>query len=294
MKSTLTSYLALFFGVFALSTSAIFVKLANAPSSITAFYRLFFAALILLPFLLFNKSNLQELLSLSKKQWKFILLSGLFLAIHYILWFESLNYTSVASSTVIVTLQPIFSMAGGYILFKERFSKGAIMGCIIAIMGCFIIGWRDFQISNQALFGDLLAFIATGIITAYFFIGQYVRKNLSLVSYSMIGYASSAFFLGIYAYSQQVSFTYYPLQTWWSFVGLAFIATILGQTIFNWLLKWLSASVISISILGETIGTCILAYFILDEVISLQQGIGMAFILVGLGLFLLQQKQTVK
>ena len=91
-----------------------------------------------------------------------------------------------------------------------------------------------------------------------------------------------------------MSFTYYPLQTWWSFVGLAFIATILGQTIFNWLLKWLSASVISLSILGETIGTCILAYFILDEVISLQQGIGMAFILVGLGLFLLQQKQTVK
>ncbi|ENK0838837.1 DMT family transporter [Clostridium botulinum] len=294
MKSTFTSYLALFFGVFALSTSAIFVKLANAPASITAFYRLFFAALILLPFLLFNKSNLQELLSLSKKQWEFILLSGLFLAIHYILWFESLNYTSVASSTVIVTLQPIFSMAGGYILFKERFSKGAIMGCFIAIMGCFIIGWRDFQISNQALFGDLLAFIAAGIITAYFFIGQYVRKNLSLVSYSIIGYASSAFFLGIYTYSQQVSFTYYPLQTWWSFVGLAFIATILGQTIFNWLLKWLIASVISISILGETIGTCILAYFILDEVISLQQGIGMAFILVGLGLFLLQQKQIVK
>lgn len=194
MKSTFTSYLALFFGVFALSTSAIFVKLANAPASITAFYRLFFATLILLPFLLFNKSNLQGLLSLSKKQWKFILLSGLFLAIHYILWFESLNYTSVASSTVIVTLQPIFSMAGGYILFKERFSKGAIMGCIISIMGCFIIGWRDFQISNQALFGDLLAFIAAGIITAYFFIGQYVRKNLSLVSYSIIGYASSTFF----------------------------------------------------------------------------------------------------
>ncbi|HZK54656.1 MAG TPA: EamA family transporter, partial [Desulfosporosinus sp.] len=103
MKSRFFLYLALFFGVFALSTSAIFVKLADAPSSITAFYRLFFAAFILSPFLLFNKNNRHELLSLSKKQWVFGLLSGLFLAIHYVLWFESLNYTSVASSTVIVT-----------------------------------------------------------------------------------------------------------------------------------------------------------------------------------------------
>lgn len=97
MKSPRLSYFALFFGVFALSTSAIFVKLAAAPSSITAFYRLFFAALIFLPFLLFRKDNRQELLALSKKQWLFGLLSGLFLAIHYVLWFESLHYTSVAS-----------------------------------------------------------------------------------------------------------------------------------------------------------------------------------------------------
>lgn len=294
MKSRFFSYLALFFGVFALSTSAIFVKLADASSSITAFYRLFFAALILSPFLFFDKKNRHELLSLSKRQWVFGLLSGLFLAIHYVLWFESLNYTSVASSTVIVTLQPLFSMSGGYFLFKERFSKGSILGCFIAIIGCFIIGWGDFQVSNQALFGDLLAFIAAGIITAYFFIGQYLRKDLSLVPYSIIGYASSAFFLAIYACNQQVPFVHYSLQTWWSFIGLAFIATIFGQTIFNWLLKWLSVSVVSMGILGETIGTCILAYLILDEVISLQQGIGIAFILAGLAVFLLQQRQIVK
>lgn len=72
--------------------------------------------------------------------------------------------------------------------------------------------------------------------------------------------------------------------------GLAFIATILGQTIFNWLLKWMSATVISMSILGETIGTCILAYFILNETISLQQGLGITVIFIGLALFLMQPK----
>ncbi|MCL1699420.1 DMT family transporter [Lysinibacillus sp. Bpr_S20] len=289
MKSPLISYTILFLGVFALSTSAIFVKLADAPVTITAFYRMLFAAVILLPFLFVNKKNRKELSSLSKKQWGLGVLSGLFLAAHYLLWFESLNYTSVASSTVIVTLQPLFSMIGGYFVFKERFSKGAIMGCFVAIAGSIVIGWQDFQISGQALFGDILAFIAAGVITAYFFIGQYIRKSLSLIPYSIIGYISSALFLSIFVFSQQTSFVNYSTQTWLSFIGLAFIATILGQTIFNWLLKWLSTSVISMSILGETIGTCILAYFILDEVISLQQGIGIALILIGLALFLLQQ-----
>ncbi|MDQ0216649.1 drug/metabolite transporter (DMT)-like permease [Oikeobacillus pervagus] len=290
MKSPLISYIILFFGVFALSTSAIFVKLADAPAAITAFYRMFFAAVMLLPFLFLYKENWRELRSLSLKQWGFGLLSGMFLATHYVLWFESLNYTSVASSTVIVTLQPLFSMAGGYFLFKERFSRGAIVGCLVAITGSIVIGWQDFQISGQALFGDILAFIAAGVITAYFFVGQHVRKSLSLVPYSIIGYASSAVFLSIIALCQQVAFVDYSAQTWWSFIGLAFIATILGQTIFNWLLKWLNTSVISMSILGETIGTCILAYFILGEVITSQQAMGITLILIGLALFLLKQK----
>lgn len=290
MKSPILSYFILFFGVFALSTSAIFVKLADAPAAIIAFYRLLFATVILLPLLLFNKRNRNELKTLSKKQWGFGFLSGLFLAAHYVLWFESLQYTSVASSTVIVTLQPLFSMIGGYFLFKERFTKGAVIGCLIAISGSIVIGWQDFQISGDALYGDILAFMAAGIVTAYFFISQHIRKDLSLIPYSIISYGSSACFLGIFACMQQQSFIHYATQTWLSFIGLAFIATILGQTIFNWLLKWMSATVISMSILGETIGTCILAYFILSEIITLQQALGISIIFIGLALFLLQPK----
>ncbi|OTX25711.1 EamA family transporter [Bacillus thuringiensis serovar shandongiensis] len=290
MKSPIFSYFILFFGVFALSTSAIFVKMADAPAAIIAFYRLLFATVILLPLLLFNKRNRNELKTLSKKQWGFGFLSGLFLAAHYVLWFGSLQYTSVASSTVIVTLQPLFSMIGGYFLFKERFTKGAVIGCFIAISGSIVIGWQDFQISGDALYGDILAFMAAGIITAYFFISQHIRKDLSLIPYSVISYGSSACFLGIFAYMQQQSFIHYATQTWLSFIGLAFIATILGQTIFNWLLKWMSATVISMSILGEAIGTCVLAYFILSETITLQQALGISIIFIGLTLFLLQPK----
>ncbi len=286
MQAGFIHYLTLFLGVLALSTSAIFVKLAAAPSAITAFYRLLFALLLLLPLLLLNKAYWQDLQSLSRRQWQTGLLSGLFLAIHYILWFESLNYTSVASSTVIVTLQPLFSFAGGYLLFKERFNVSAILSSIVALLGSFIIAWGDFEISMQALYGDLLAFIAAGFITAYFFIGQHMRQKLPVVPYSILGYAASTFFLAVYALSQQLSFIDYSQNTWAAFLGIALISTILGQMLLNLLLKWLSTSVISMSILGETIGTCILAYFILGEVITLQQGIGIIVTLAGLGLFL--------
>ncbi len=290
MNNHLFSYLALFFGVFALSTSAIFVKLAHAPSGITAFYRLFFTFLILLPFLLADKKNWRQLSSLSGKEWGLGLLSGLLLGIHYVLWFESLRYTSTASSTVIVSLQPLFAIAGGFFLFGECLNKNAFIGCAVAIMGCFIIGWGDFQLSSQALFGDLLAFLAAGIITAYFFIGQVLRKKLSVIPYSILGYGSSSLFLALYAIIQRNSFIQYPLQTWAAFLGLALIATIFGQMVFNWLLQWLSATVISIGILGEPVGTCILAYFILHEVISLRQAIGIGIILTGMALFLSQNK----
>ncbi|MDF2909884.1 MAG: hypothetical protein K0Q56_765 [Sporolactobacillus laevolacticus] len=112
-------YIILFFAAFALSTSAIFVKLSDAPSTIIAGYRMLFSALILLPFLLLKKANWHELKMLSKKQWLLGILSGVFLAAHYTLWFESLRFTSVASSTVLVTLQPLFAFIGGYFLFGE-------------------------------------------------------------------------------------------------------------------------------------------------------------------------------
>lgn len=286
MESKGLQYCSLVLGVLALSTSAIFVKLAHAPSSVTAFYRLLFAMIVLLPFFLMKKEYVQALLSLSKKQWAIGIISGLFLSIHYVLWFESLQYTSVASSTVIVTLQPLFAFIGSYILYRENLNKGAILGCFIAILGSLFIGWGDIQVNGQALLGDMLAFAAAGMITVYFFIGQHMRTQLPVVPYSLLGYSTSAFFLALYTLSQGVSFIGYPVHTWSSFIGLAVISTILGQMVLNWLLRWLSTSVISMSILGETVGTCLLAYLILGELISLRQGIGIGITLGGLGLFL--------
>src|SRR5690625_4543357 len=108
---------------------------------------------------------------ITRKDWIFSTFAGIFLAAHFILWFESLNYTAVASSVVLVTLQPIFAFLGTYLFFKERFSPGAVISMLIALFGSFIISWGDFQISGMALFGDVLAMLGAFTFRFYFLFG---------------------------------------------------------------------------------------------------------------------------
>lgn len=159
MNSTVKNYTALFLGVAALSTSAIFVKLSTAPSPVTAFYRLLFTALALLPFLLCSEKNRREFAAVDRRQVLSIVLSGFLLAVHYTMWFESLRFTSVSSSTVLVSMQPLFSLFWGFLFLKERVRPSALVGCLIAIAGSAVIGWGDFAISSKALLGDLLALL---------------------------------------------------------------------------------------------------------------------------------------
>ena len=281
------AYLALIFGVFAVSTSAIFVRLADAPAAITAFYRLFLTTLMLLPVVLLGRSQRHELQQLSLKKLGLSAAAGVLLGIHYILWFGSLSYTSVASSTVLVTLQPLFSIVFGYFLLKEHQPKLGLIGCAIALVGSFIIGYGDFQLHPGAFMGDVMAILSAAVVSLYLFIGQIVRKNTSATVYSVLAFGCSALFLALCSLILHQPFAGYTAQTWASFFGLAIVATIMGQFIFNLLLKWVSATSISMGILGEPIGASILAWFILSEGITLRQGIGMCIILCGLTLYFL-------
>lgn len=287
-------YIFLFFGVLAISTSAIFVKLSTAPAAIIATYRLGFSTIIIFPALFFNKKYLLEIKNLKLKQWGAVISSGLLLGIHYILWFESLRFTSVASSTVLVTMQPLFAFIGSYFLFGERLKKLAVFGGFLSILGSCVIGWGDFQIGGTALIGDILALLGAAVITMYFLIGQHMRKKLSLITYVFICYLSSSLFLLVYSITLKYPLIGYPKSDWLWFFCLALISTILGQTILNWLIKWLSTSTISMSILGEPVGTCILAYFILGQGISYNQILGSVIILIGIAIFLTGQTTKTK
>ena len=129
MSYNIKTYMILFGGVFALSTSAIFVKIAEAPSPVIAFYRLLIAGLVLLPVFLLSKNSRSEIKTINGKQWGQIVSAGLFLALHYVLWFESLKHTSVASSTTIVCTEVIWECLGFCLFLKGKLSRKAVKIC---------------------------------------------------------------------------------------------------------------------------------------------------------------------
>src|SRR5690625_2639522 len=287
-------YIAVAIGVVSVSTSAIFVKLATeAPAAIIANYRLLLAVLIMAPFI-WGKYR-HEFKYIQKKDLVYSSLAGVFLAFHFILWFESLNYTSVASSVVLVTLQPIFAFIGTYLFFNERFSPGAVISMLIALFGSFIISWGDFQLGPEELFGDILALLGAIMITVYFLFGQDARKRISLMPYTFIVYSVSSITLIVYNLILQNSFLGYPADHWWIFIALAIIPTFFGHTLFNWALRWLSTATISMGIVFEPVGATLLAYLILDERVTASQWLGGTIVIFGLFLFIMSttRKRTV-
>lgn len=292
MRSRSVIYLALAAGVFMLSASGVFAKVARAPAGVIAFYRLFFATLALLPWLLSHKNDRRELRSLSPIQYAEGALAGFFLAVHYVMWSESLRYTSVASSTVLAALQPLFSVIWGRLFLGERLGARALTGGAIAIVGSAVVGWSDFSVSSQSLWGDLLALVSGGVISLYFFCGQILRRRMGAVPYSVLSYGSSSAVLALYALFMGHPFTGYAPGTWGAFLGLALISTIGGQMVFNVLLKWITATTVTMGILGEPVGTCFLAWLFLGETLSARQAAGIAVILAGLALFFAAQRQS--
>lgn len=292
-KPPIHPYIILLIGVLSISTAAIFVKLAgDAPASIIAFYRLLMAVIIMAPYVLWN--HLDEIKQITRKDWGLALISGVFLAFHFILWFQSLNYTSVASSVVLVSLQPIFAFIGTYIFFKERFTVGAVMSLFITITGSVIIGWGDLQLSGLALFGDILALAGAMMVTGYFLLGQNLRKRLSLMSYTFIAYGMASVTLLFYNIIFSYSFTGYDGSQWLIFLFLAIIPTFFGHSLFNWTLRWLSTSTISMAVLLEPIGASLLALWILNEAITWTQWLGGSIVLFGLMMFIFSTTKKVK
>ena len=282
-------YIPIIIGVISVSLSAILVKLANAESGVIAFYRMLFSVVIMLP--VFLKNYTQELKVLTKRDWGFSAIAGIFLAFHFILWFESLHYTSVASSTVLVTLQPLFAFVGTYLFFKEKISIQTMIAGGIAIIGSVLISWGDFKISGNAFYGDMLALVACALITGYLLFGQDVRKRISLITYTMVVYSISALTLFIYVLLKGESFGPYPMMDWVWFLLLAIIPNLLGHTLFNWSLKWVSTNVISIAILFEPIGAAVLAWYIFGEYLTLLQVLGGSIVIVGITMFVIDFKK---
>ncbi|WP_035002546.1 DMT family transporter [Bhargavaea cecembensis] len=291
-KPPIHPYIPIMVGVITLAFSAIFVKLVSADAGVTAFYRMLFSVLVMAPAFLLKYRH--EVKLISKKDWLFSVIAGVFLAFHFILWFESLNYTSVASSTVLVTLQPIFAFAGTYLFFKERLSVKTILSGLIAIGGSVLISWGDFQLGGEAFFGDMLALAACALITGYLLFGQDVRQRISLITYTFIVYSVSTIAIFFYVIAVGESFGPYPAMDWFWFAMLAILPNLFGHTLFNWSLRYVSTNVISIAILFEPVGAAVLAYYIFNETLIPTQIVGGLVVLAGITLFVLDGRKIRK
>jgi drug/metabolite transporter (DMT)-like permease len=271
-------YLLLPIGIIAVSTASIFIKLCDAPVLIIATYRMTLASLMLLPFASYRR--VWKGWSNNEKGW--LILSGILLAFHFALWIASLKYTSIASSVVLVTTNPIFVGIGAWLFLKERIGLNLVLGIILSVLGSGLISYGDMTLSKEALMGDGLALLGAITNSGYLLVGRKMRKGQDLLSYIFPVYLACAMVLIIFSLVFQKSFSGYSSSTYLFLFLLALIPQMIGHTTFNWALKYLPASMVAIAILGEPIGSTILAFFILGEGLTIWKALGGISIFTGI------------
>ena len=264
-KTNLRPYLGVGLGVMTVSTAAILIRLAQveAHSLVIAAWRLTLATLILAPITLVTRRS--ELRTLTRRERLSVSVSGLLLALHFATWITSLALTSVAASVVLVTTSPVFAGVGSHLLLRERLSRGMVVALVIVIAGSALIGLGDLGEGAHRLWGDVLALVGAIAAAGYFLIGRRLRTRLSLLAYVFPVYGVAAVTLmtvmllsGLPAIPQQP-------QTWAWLLLMALGPQILGHSLLNWALRYLSATYVAIATLGEPIGSTLLAWHLLGE-----------------------------
>jgi drug/metabolite transporter (DMT)-like permease len=190
---------------------------------------------------------------------------GGILALHFGSWIASLSYTTVASSVLLVTSHPIIVASVSHFVYKEHHSSKTAVGVVVALAGMLVISWGDFIFGFDYIFGDVLAIIGMLAVAVYMLAGRLIRQKLNLFVYVFIVYSSGALFLLVACLTLNLEMYPLPRDDYILFVGLAVIPTIFGHTVYNWALKYVSASVISISLLGEPILSSLWAVLFLSE-----------------------------
>lgn len=290
-------YFLLFIGVISISTSAIFIRFAQqeADSLVIAAARMVISVFPLV--VIVGVSYISELKKISKRNLLLSLLSGMLLAMHFATWITSLEFTSIASSVVLVCTTPIWVTSFGAIFYKEKVNKFVILGILFALTGgilvalsthCTLSSLRPVcefvtggQNSTNSI-GNLLAFLGALFAAGYLIVGKTVRKSVPLVPYAFIVYLTSAVILTalVILYSRPV--LVYKPNTYIFFVLLAVFPQLIGHSTLNWALKYLSTTYVSIAQMGEPVGSTILAIIIFREIPTTFKVIGAMFILAGI------------
>lgn len=253
-------------GVLGISLSSIFVKYSSAPSAVTAAYRLLWTVLLMSPVTFGSREVRQELFRVSRKTLLLSCFSGLFLAFHFTLWFESLHHTTVASSTTIVCTEVIWVCIGYALLLKGKISLQEILAIAVTLAGSILIALADSSAGGSHLYGDLLSLLAAVAVAAYVLIGRVVRESASTTVYTYIVYTACAVTLLLICFVQKIPLTGYGISGILVGLLLSVFSTILGHSIFSWCLKYFTPSFVSASKLCEPVVAAILAGFLFREI----------------------------
>jgi drug/metabolite transporter (DMT)-like permease len=267
----------------------------TAPSLVIAAYRLVLASLVLA--LVALARHRDEISHLSRRQIGLAALSGFFLALHFATWISSLEYTTVASSVVLVTTSPLWVALLSPLVLREPLRRPVLIGLVIALAGSVVVGLSDSCrwtgsalvcptlssfIAGRAFVGDLLALAGALLASGYLLIGRRLRSQMALVTYTFLVYGAAAIVLVAGVFIAGLSpWGYPPIDYVW-FLALALVPQLMGHSTFNWALRYLSAAYVSVTLLGEPIGSTLLAFIILKETPTIVKIVGAVLIFVGI------------
>lgn len=282
-------------GILFVSTASIFIRFAQSEASsiVIAAARLLIASVVLVPIALVR--HWQDIRNLSRPDLSRGLLSGVFLALHFAAWITSLEFTSVASSVVLVTTTPLWVALLSPLLLHEKIKRPVIIGLMISMLGSVIVGLANAcgfsdgrlicqgqVVGEKMMLGNFLALFGAWMAAGYMIIGRKLRKSLNVVPYTAIVYGSAALILSIIVLVRSEPVFSYSRETYMWLLALGIIPQLLGHSLFNWALRYISAAYVSLTLLGEPIGTVILAMIFLKESPTFLEGIGAVLILIGI------------
>lgn len=267
-------------GVMGASMSSVFVRLSQAPSAVTASFRLLWTVLLMSPMVFGKKEIRQELLRADGRTVLMSAVSGILLAVHFSTWFEALHQTTVASATIIVSTEVIWVAVGFCLFLKGKLGRKAILAIAITLVGSAVIAWNDSGAGGH-LYGDALALAAAIAVAGYTLLGRVVRNGTSTTVYTYIVYVFCC--LGLLALTAMQGLPLFGFG--WSGIVcgllLAVFSTILGHSLFSWSLKFFSPTFVSAAKLCEPVIATMLAALLFREIPGFVQVIGAAIILTG-------------
>ncbi len=279
-KHPLFPYLALGVGILSLGFSAIFVRWADAPGPVMAFYRIGLATLVLAP--AFYRRFRSTGATFRRYILVFPLLGGLATALDHATWNTAVLYTSAANATLLGNTAPLWVALAAWYLLRERLKRPFWIGLAFTLGGAAIVLGRDFFHDPTFGWGDLLALLAGIFYAAYFLVTQRGRQHMDTLSYIwLVNLSSTLILLGV-SLLLRMPLSGYPLQSYLAFLGAALVSQVGGYLSIGYALGHLPASVVSPTMIGQPVVTAILAIPLLGETLHWSQWLGGLSVLVGI------------